>query len=478
MPSRAAPSAPRAAERSIEPAATSARVETPLARYQVSLDGSAGALDVRASFARVPGAALDVGRGLGAYVRALSVAHDGGAPRLLDGGDGPFAVPECGDRPCTVRYRFALAEAADALDDVDRASRERSLLEAPPSSFLLAPVAAPGGARLDLDVRTPPGSSFFTGLAPRAQPGRFELTFADLASAPYSAFGSGTRTRLDAGGASAVELVIAEGELAVSHARVERWARERVGALTTFLGDAPHRHALVLVVPARGRWIGPGRSLSGGGASIVVWIGDEAGDAELAADWVLLHELIHLAFPWLASEHAWATEGLATYLEPFVRARASLTSELEAWQGLRDGLDLGQPGEGDRGLDRTHTWARTYWGGALFFFTADVTLRRETSGRCGLEDALRAIVRAGGTSTARWSLRATLRVGDAACHTTTLERLYDAMRARPERVPVGAMLDELGIPRAGARQVLSATAPLAAIRRSIALGPARDAPSP
>lgn len=425
---------------------------------------------MRARFVRVAGGALDVGRGLGAYVRDVSVESDASAPRRLEASDGPLAVPECQGHPCDVRYRFALGDAADALEDVDRASRERSLLQAPPSSFLLAPVAATEGASLTLDVRTPRGVSFFTGLSPRAEPGHFELTFSDLASAPYSAFGAATRARLAAGDGAEIELVIAEGELAVPRERIERWARSRVTALTTFLGGAPHRHALVLAVPARGRWVGPGRSLSGGGASVLVWIGDEAGDGELDSDWVLLHELLHLAFPWLPSEHAWATEGLATYLEPFVRARSSLTSELEAWQGLRDGLAHGQPGPADRGLDRTHTWARTYWGGALYFLAADVKLRRETAGRCGLEDALRGIVRAGGTSAVRWGLRETLRVGDAACGASVLEPLYDAMRARPERVPLDELLRDLGVPRANERQELRSSAPLAAVRRAIAFG--------
>ena len=84
-------------------------------------------------------------------------------------------------------------------------------------------------------------------------------------------------------------------------------------------------------------------------------------------------------------------EGLATYVEPLGRARTGLIAVEQVWSELLDGLPKGLPGAGDRGLDRTPTWGRTYWGGALFWFLADVEIRRRTSGRRGL-DALRAIV--------------------------------------------------------------------------------------
>ena len=41
----------------------------------------------------------------------------------------------------------------------------------------------------------------------------------------------------------------------------------------------------------------------------------------------------------------------------------------------------GLPEPGDEGLDYTHTWGRTYWGGATFCLLADVRIRRETHNR-------------------------------------------------------------------------------------------------
>ena len=58
-------------------------------------------------------------------------------------------------------------------------------------------------------------------------------------------------------------------------------------------------------------------------------------------------------------------------------------------------MPKGLPAAGDRGLDYTPTWGRTYWGGALFCLLADIDIRKRTSNRFGLQDALRAIVAAG-----------------------------------------------------------------------------------
>lgn len=44
-------------------------------------------------------------------------------------------------------------------------------------------------------------------------------------------------------------------------------------------------------------------------------------------------------------------------------------------------IHQGLPQANDRSLDRTHTWARTYWGGALYCLVADVGIREQTDNR-------------------------------------------------------------------------------------------------
>src|SRR6185436_8924834 len=136
--------------------------------------------------------------------------------------------------------------------------------------------------------------------------------------------------------------------------------------------------------------------------------------ADLDVDWVAVHEMIHLAFPSVAREHLWIEEGLATYLEPVVRVRAGMMSEDDAWRALVEMLPNGLPRAGDRGLDRTRTWGRVYWGGALYCLLADIEIRKRTQNAHGLDDALRGILRAGGNDAAHWPLERALDAGDRA----------------------------------------------------------------
>ena len=80
---------------------------------------------------------------------------------------------------------------------------------------------------------------------------------------------------------------------------------------------------------------------------------------------------------------------------------------------IRD-MPQGLPASGDQGLDNTHTWGRTYWGGALFCLLADVEIRNERRAAKACEDALRAINGAGGTIDVDWPLERALEIGDKA----------------------------------------------------------------
>src|SRR5262249_58334470 len=103
-------------------------------------------------------------------------------------------------------------------------------------------------------------------------------------------------------------------------------------------------------------------------------------------------------------------EGEATYFEPIARARAGQLAVERYWRELFDGLPNGLPKDGDRGLDQTPTWGRTYWGGALFWFLADVEIRERTGNvRCA-DDAMRAILAAGGDGSVHWAIEPVLQV--------------------------------------------------------------------
>ena len=163
-------------------------------------------------------------------------------------------------------------------------------------------------------------------------------------------------------------------------------------------------------------------------------------------------------------------EGLATYVEPIARARAGELSPEKVWRDLVRGLPQGLPRQGDEGLDRTHTWGRTYWGGALFWLLADVEIRERTGNRFGLEHALRAVVAQGGSIAERWALQRALEAGDRATGTKVLQELDAKMASEAVDVDLDSLFRRLGVRLRGETVEFDDRAPLAPIRRAIIEG--------
>jgi predicted metalloprotease with PDZ domain len=182
----------------------------------------------------------------------------------------------------------------------------------------------------------------------------------------------------------------------------------------------------------------------------------------------MTHEMFHLAFPTLDRRYLWMMEGLSDYLEPVARARAGQIRAEDAWREFVEGLPQGLPAAGDRGLDKTHTRERVYWGGNLYWLLADVRIRARTNNQHSVDDAIRAILRAGGDGGAYWPLDRVLATGDKATGTTVLQNLYDELGPKPESVDLDALWHRLGIKYNSVTGVrFDDTAPWATIRGSI-----------
>jgi hypothetical protein len=184
---------------------------------------------------------------------------------------------------------------------------------------------------------------------------------------------------------------------------------------------------------------------------------------DYADDWVAIHEMLHLCFPSLPDAQHWMEEGLSTYVEPLAQVRGGRESAGEAWHGFLQGMRNGEPREGDRGLDRTHTWGRTYWGGATFWLMADFEIRRRTSNAKGLPDALIAIAKNGGTIENDWTVEKVIEVGDQATGTHVLRELYAKMKDASSPMDFDALWTKLGVSESG----LDDKAPLANLRKAM-----------
>ena len=198
-----------------------------------------------------------------------------------------------------------------------------------------------------------------------------------------------------------------------------------------------------------------------------LFMGQHTAQRELDADWVVTHELVHMALASLPDSQHWLEEGVATYVEPIARSQSGQLPPEQVWAEMLGGMWHGEPESSDRGLDRTHTWGRTYWGGALFCLVADVNIRRQTNNKFGLQDALRTVVAAGGTIDKNWLLTRVLSVGDKATHTSVLEDLYRNWSDTPVRVDLPLLWHQLGVQEESGHIVFDAAATLSRVRLGI-----------
>jgi hypothetical protein len=255
----------------------------------------------------------------------------------------------------------------------------------------------------------------------------------------------------------------------VSRENLQKWVNRAATAVCTFYDRFPVPH-LSLVIHARGSsGIHHGVTYPSDGGFITISVGPQTKVAELDDDWMMTHEMIHLAFPSMAENHHWIEEGISVYVEPIARVQAGQLSVAKMWSDVIRDMPKGEPATDDQGLDRTHTWGRTYWGGALFCLVADVQIRERTNNRKGLQDALRGVLQAGGTITQEWDIERAFTAGDKATGTTVLHDLYREMRDKPYVVDLPALWKKLGLRRSpdGSIEFIP-DAPLADVREAIA----------
>src|SRR5208282_5952790 len=268
-------------------------------------------------------------------------------------------------------------------------------------------------------------------------------------------------------GNARLDIIVDRGGLQVPEKEVLGWVQSAAESVSVYFGHFPVPEPVIRITPFEGHGVRHGTTFGDHGGRINIRLGDQTSAPELASDWMLTHEMVHLAFPSMRDEHHWIEEGIATYVEPIARVQAGHLKVEQMWfEVLRD-MPQGLPRPGDQGLDHTHTWGRTYWGGALFCLLADVEIRRQTNNAKGLEQALRGILDAGGDIRKDWNLEEALKAGDHAIGVSVLQPLYTKMKDKPMPVDLDALWKQLGIQSDGSTARFDDSAPLAAIRRAI-----------
>ena len=248
---------------------------------------------------------------------------------------------------------------------------------------------------------------------------------------------------------------------------IMEWVSRSAQIVAHYYNRFPTARLHIRVISESGGGVRSGKTFGYDGGFIRIMVGRDVTEDELNNDWVLVHEMTHLALPDIGEDHAWLSEGLAVYIEGIARVQAGNRTQSDVWSEELKSMPRGLPQPGDHGLDHTHTWGRTYWGGAMFCLLADVEIHRRTQNRFGLQDAVRAIDSKSGGLTVDWPIERVLQTADAAVGAPVLEDLYAQMKDTPVTPDLMGLWRKLGVEPDGDSVRLTDDAPLASIRLSI-----------
>jgi hypothetical protein len=253
--------------------------------------------------------------------------------------------------------------------------------------------------------------------------------------------------------------------LGQTRADVMEWVHLAADAVIGYYGRFPVPAVEILVAPRPGHPVNAGSEH--GGRRIIIHLDPGATRDDLHRDWMLTHEMFHLGFPSLNRDYHYMEEGLSDYLEPLARARKGQETAQRAWKDFIEGMPNGLPRPGEPGLDGTRDWGRTYWGGCFFWLLVDLDIREKTGNVRSLDNAIRAIVEAGGTGDVEWTLEEMMEVGDRATGTGSIRKIHQMLGPAPVDPHLDRLWLTLGIREDRGQVVFDDTAPLAKIRRSM-----------
>lgn len=306
------------------------------------------------------------------------------------------------------RFTFDLAQFADREDDMGSAMVMADAVMVTPGYLLPLP-DTDRAAMLRFRFTFPNGGRLLTALRPDAE-GRYSVPLLRLDEVGPLVLGSANGTKV--AGDPELTLILPTGAMAIPPQQLTAWVSSVAEGNRRFWGGSPVKDGLVVLVPSNRGGVPFGRVLSLGGAVATVLVGREATTQDLYGDWVLVHEFLHLGTPLMRDTGAWLNEGIATFYEPPLRARAGWKTEDEVWHEWISMMPRGLNAMSESGLENGGRGG-TYWGGALFVLMAEIESLKASEGKIGFSDCLRKVLADGGDVTVKWQTRRLLGACDA-----------------------------------------------------------------
>lgn len=378
-------------------------------------------------------------------------------------------------------YTVSLGSIADRQAR-DVGARAGADLVVSPMQWL---VATDADAPADLALRLPDGYAFsapWTRLPDRDGTRRYRIPATPDDWAGMVALGRFPEREVRVPGG--VLRIAALGGMNADEAdKMAQWMRAVARSAVAAYGRLPLEQIQVMLIASktRGGAVGFGQSTRGQGQALTIFVDPKRPLAELVGDWTATHELAHVAHPYLGEAGAWLAEGLASYWQNVLRARAGLLTPDQAWRQIDAGFGRGlKAANADmslhdvtEGMHARGAYMRVYWAGAAYWLGVDVELRRASGGKLGVDVALSRFQQCCLARMRAWEPEAFVAKLDELVGSDVFTRRWreaDARKGFPDLAPLYAAL---GIAKDGDALRYDDSAPDAAIREAI-MRPPRD----
>lgn len=284
-----------------------------------------------------------------------------------------------------------------------------------------------------------------------------------------------------------LRLTILHGADAEQRTKLRDWLAHVSRAVLSAYGRLPLADVQVLMIPVGQLGLASravaavaphavhfGQSIRGQGNALELLVDPRRSAAEFDDDWVAVHELSHLMHPYLGDRGSWLAEGLATYYQNILRARAGLLTPAQAWDRLQEGFSRGEAQQGAGTLEqaaadmhRSHAFQRIYWSGAAYWLTVDRDLRHASGGKLSMELALSRFRDCCLPSYRQWQPEDFVAKLDALLGVQTFSQRYREFSTMQQFPDWKKLYTELGIRIDGKRLTFDAAAVDAAAREAI-----------
>ena len=100
-----------------------------------------------------------------------------------------------------------------------------------------------------------------------------------------------------------IHVGFAPGDTALPREKIIDWVKKSATAVSTYYGRFPVKSLRLLLVPVDGSRVRGSTTWGCRGAAIRVLVGRDSSEEDLWRDWVMVHEMVHLALPDMPERH-------------------------------------------------------------------------------------------------------------------------------------------------------------------------------